>query len=431
MANTRITKKSVDALACPAGKDREFLWDNALSGFGVAALASGNKVYVVQYRQAGQSRRMTLGKHGPLTPDEARERAKEVLGDVARDKDPIAERRARQNVRSFKEVAEDFLRLHVAQKKKARTHEEYGRLLRLHLYPALGGKPITSITKADISRLHAGLSDRPSAGNRCLALFDTIWNWSVAKCEIEGLTPTKGLERNPEKSRERYLTPEELRRLGKVLRDAETVGIPWVVDDQGPNAKHLPKQGRTTIVDPHAVAAIRLLMLTGARLREILHARWDYLDWQRGMMFLPDSKTGRKTLYLSDVALGILEDLPRVEGNPYIIPGAVDGRPRADLKRPWAAILRASGLIKPRPKDASSKRGKKSPDLDQPGLRIHDLRHTFASLGVGGSLGLPVVGKLLGHTQARTTQRYAHLDADPMHKAANLIGSKIAAAICE
>lgn len=429
MGNMRITKKSVDALACPAGKDREFLWDSALSGFGVAALATGNKVYVVQYRQARRSRRITLGKHGALTPDEARERAKEVLGDVARDKDPIAERRARQNVRNFKEVAEDFLRLHVAPKKKPRTYEEYGRLLRLHLYPALGGKPITSITKSDVSRLHTGLGDRPSAGNRCLALLDTIWNWAVAKNEIEGPTPSKGLERNPEKCRERYLTSDELRRLGKVLKDAETVGIPWVVDEQGPKAKHLPKKGRATIVDPHAVAAIRLLMLTGARLREILHARWDYVDWARGMMFLPDSKTGRKTLYLSDVALGILEDLPRVQGNPYIIPGGVDGRPRADLKRPWAAILRAAGLSKAVTKAPANKLGKRLSEVEQPGLRIHDLRHTFASLGVGGSIGLPVVGKLLGHTQARTTQRYAHLDADPLHKAANMIGSQIAAAL--
>ena len=193
----------------------------------------------------------------------------------------------------------------------------------------------------------------------------------------------------------------------------------------------MPKTKRTTVVDVHAVAAIRLLMLTGARLREILHARWDYLDWERGMMFLPDTKTGRKTLYLSDVALALLEDLPRVKDNPYIIPGATKGQPRADLKRPWAAIVRAAGLGKPLKAATDGKRaGKgKRADEERHGLRIHDLRHTFASLGVGGSLGLPVVGKLLGHSQARTTQRYAHLDADPLHKAANLIGSQIAAAL--
>jgi integrase len=323
------------------------------------------------------------------------------------------------------------MRLHVAAKKKSRTHEEYGRLLRLHLYPALGSKPISAITKADMARLHGGLSDRPSAANRCLALFDTVWNWAAGRGEIAGASPSKGLERNPERARERYLTPTELGRLGKALRDAETVGLPWEVDLTGPNAKHLPKGQRTTIVDVYAVAAIRLLMLTGARLREVLTARWDYIDWDRGLMFLPDSKTGRKTLYLSDVALNLLEALPRVKGNPHIVPGAIAGEPRADLKRPWAAIVKAAGLMQEgKAEEAKNRRrGVRKKIAGRPTLRIHDLRHTFAAFGAGSSLGLPVIGKLLGHSQARTTQRYAHLDADPLHKAANLIGAQIASAL--
>lgn len=433
MRDTRITKRSVDALKCPKDKDRVFLWDCDLSGFGVAALASGKKVYVAQFRRAGRQQRMHLGEHGRLTPDEARSLAKEILGAVERGKDPIEERRARQKVRTLKEVGEEFMRLHVAAKKKDRTYEEYARLLRLHIYPALGSKPITAITKGDVARLHSGLSDRPSAANRCLALFDTVWNWAVNRGEIAGASPTKGLERNPERARERYLTPDELRRLGKALREAETVGLPWEVDEKGPKAKHLAKAGnRQRIIDEHAVAAIRLLMLTGARLREILNARWDYVDRDRGLMFLPDSKTGRKTLYLSDVALAILDDLPKVKDNPYIIPGSVKGEPRTDLKRPWAAIVKAAGLGKAldeQNRGGKSDKRKAVAKQHGHGLRLHDLRHTFASFGVGGSLGLPVVGKLLGHSQARTTQRYAHLDADPLHKAANLIGSQIVAAL--
>ena len=443
MAAKRITKRAVDALACPSGRDRVFLWDSDLSGFGVAAMPSrkapngkkvdGTKTYVVQFRQQGRSRRMKLGEHGRLTPDEARSLAKEVLGAVERGNDPIEERRARRKVRTLKEVAEDFMRLHVSAKKKPRTHDEYGRLLRLHIYPAFGGRPITSITKADVARLHGSLGDRPSAANRCLALFDTIWNWAAGKGELAGPSPTKGLERNSERSRERYLTPDELHRLGSALREAETTGVPWVVDESGPKAKHLPKSNRATVVDPHAVAAIRLLMLTGARLREILEARWDYVDVERRMMFLPHSKTGRKTLYLSDVALAILEDLPRVAGNPHIIPGSKKGEPRSDLKRPWAAIARAANLVKVVEKqEAVAKLGqKKRKRLSeaQPSVRLHDLRHTFAATGAGLSLGLPVIGKLLGHSQMRTTQRYAHLDADPMHNAANLIGSRVAAAL--
>ncbi len=429
----RITKRAVDALRCPPGRDRVFLWDDALAGFGVAAMPSGSKVYVAQYRQLGRSRRIKLGDHGRLTPDEARSLAKEVLGAVEAGKDPIQERRARQKVRTLREVAEDFMRVHVAAKKKPRTHAEYDRLLRLHIYPALGGRLITDVTKSDVARLHGGLSDRPCAANRCLALLDTVWNWAATRGELSGPSPTKGLERNPERSRERYLTPDEFRRLGQALREAETTGIPWVVDEAGPKAKHLPKANRARVLDPHAVAAIRLLMLTGARLREILEARWDYVDWERGMMFLPDSKTGRKTLYLSDVALDILESLPRVAGNAHIIPGNKKGQPRSDLKRPWSAIVRAAGLLepikKPEPKGVGEKLKRKRGSEARPSIRIHDLRHTFAATGAGSSLGLPVIGKLLGHSQMRTTQRYAHLDADPLHKAANLIGSQIAAAL--
>jgi integrase len=432
MTSKRITKRAVEALTCPRDKDRVFLWDEDLSGFGVAAMPSGKKVYVAQYRQQKRSRRLKLGEHGRLTPDEARSMAKEVLGAVEGGKDPIEERRARQKVRTFKDVAEDFMRLHVAAKKKDRTHDEYGRLLRLHIYPALGSKPITSISKVDMGRLHMAMADRPSAANRCLALFDTVWNWAAGKGEIAGLSPSKGLERNPERGRERFLTPDELRRLGAALRQAETVGLPWTVNEDGPKAKHIPKAVRAQVIDPHAVAAIRLLMLTGARLREILEARWDYVDWDRGLMFLPDSKTGRKTLYLSDVALNILEDIPKVAGNPHIIPGSKKGEPRADLKRPWAAIARAAGLVEaPKKPDPKAKdeavRKRKRVFAARPSVRLHDLRHTFAATGAGSSLGLPVIGKLLGHSQARTTQRYAHLDADPMHKAANLIGSQVAA----
>ncbi len=212
------------------------------------------------------------------------------------------------------------MRLHVAPKKKSRTYDEYGRLLRLHIYPAVGSRLITAITKSDVARLHGGLSDRPCAANRCLALFDTVWNWAASREELSGPSPTKGLERNAERNRERYLTADELRRLGHVLRQAETTGC-LGRRRSGAERKHLPKANRARVLDPHAVAAIRLLMLTGARLREILEARWDYVDWERGMMFLPDSKTGRKTLYLSDVALNILENVSRVAGNPYIIPG--------------------------------------------------------------------------------------------------------------
>jgi integrase len=228
----------------------------------------------------------------------------------------------------------------------------------------------------------------------------------------EGANPTRGIEKFKEVGCERYLTNDELKRLGQTLTEAETVGIPWVLDASNPKFKHTPKNDQRTLVDGHAVAALRLLTFTGARLREILHLRWEHVDLDRGLLLLPDSKTGKKTIVLNAAAEGVIRTLLATDRPPerqaLVIPGDVDGQPRADLKRPWIAIKRHAGLED---------------------LRIHDLRHTFASIGAGASLGLPIVGKLLGHSQPSTTARYAHLDADPLRRAANVIGDQLSAAL--
>jgi integrase len=168
------------------------------------------------------------------------------------------------------------------------------------------------------------------------------------------------------------------------------------------------RENRITNIGSHAAAALRLLTFTGARLRQILDLRWDHVDLQRGLLFLPDSKTGKKTIVLGAPALAVLENLPRV-GN-FVIAGTDDGRPRADLQRPWALVSRAADL---------------------PGLRLHDLRHSFASVGAGSGFGLPIIGKLLGHSNSKTTERYAHLAADPLRQASDAISGSIAKAMGE
>jgi integrase len=376
MPTGRISKKSVDALACAEGQDRVFLWDDALAGFGVTAYPKGKKVYVVQYRQAGRSRRSAIGDHGRLTPEEARSEAKKLLGSVEKGEDPIATRQAERRVQNFSEIATEFLSQHSKAKRKPRTHEGYKILVERHIKPFIGRIRISELRRADISGMHARMSSTPGAANRAVSLVSAIWNWAATRDLVSfGENPAKGVTRYPESAKERFLSSDEFRRLGEALAKGETKGLPYQVDEQGPKAKHAPKpENRKRVIDPYASAAIRLLILTGARLREILHARWENVDFERGILFLSGSKTGRKPIYLGSATLLILTNLPRVSGSPYVIAGATPDKPRSDLKNPWRAITKAAALE---------------------GLRIHDLRHSFASVGAGASLGLPIIGKLL------------------------------------
>ena len=409
MATRRISKSAVDSLFCSGGKDRDIVWDDKLKGFGVIVYPTGLKTYVAQYRKDGRSHRVVIGKHGRLTPDESRKEAKALLGDVEKGANPAFERRTKREAPTLDKVAEGFLAYAFA-KKKTGTARGYDNALRLHILPQLGTKRLTKITHADVESLHASMSQRRPQANRTLAVLSAVWSWAARHRHVDAASnPTKGVEKYRESARERYLTKNELLRLSDALTAAETTGLPYSVDESNPKAKHASKpENRRRKFDRHSVAAIRLLTLTGARLREILDAKWEHVELERGMIFLPDSKTARKPIYLSPAAAAILSALPRIDGNPYVIPGEKTGQPRADLKRPWDAICEVAGLD---------------------GVRLHDLRHSFASVGAGASLGLPIIGKLLGHSQPSTTQRYAHLDADPMRRAVETIGSTIAAAM--
>jgi integrase len=256
------------------------------------------------------------------------------------------------------------------------------------------------------------MRNRPYQANRMLEVVGSLYSFAGKRKILPlGFNPARGIEQYPEKARERFLTADELARLGDAIREAETVGLPYEIDKAKPTAKHAPKEvNRRTKIGPHAAAAVRLLILTGARLREILHLKWEQVDLERGLLLLPDSKTGKKAIVLNAPAHDNLANLPRA--GAYVIAGQAAGthadRPRSDLNRPWRAIVKRADLT---------------------GLRIHDLRHTHASIGAGLGLGLPIIGKLLGHTQASTTARYAHLDADPLRRASEHIGTRLAGAM--
>lgn len=407
MSVLKLTKRSLDALR-PA--ERAYVaFDADLSGFGVRVMPSGSKSWIVEYRPHGGGRgvakkRVTLGKIGTLTADQARRAATEVLAKVRLGADPGAEQQERRVAITVAELIDAFESDHVRGKLKQQTGRSYVAGLQL-LRDVHGAQKAASLSRGQISSLHAKTSKTPFAANRALATWSKMFSWASARgLTPEGHNPAKGIERYRENRRERFLTDEELSRLGAALEEAETIGLPWEVDESKPSSKHLAKvANRRTKLDPFVVGAIRLLLLTGARLREILHARWDQVDLQRGVIFLPDSKSGKKPLYLSSVAIEMIKSMPRIEGAPFIIAGAKPDKPRADLKKPWKSICRVAGIE---------------------GVRLHDLRHTFASIAAGQSLGLPVIGKLLGHTQAATTHRYAHLDVDPLRRAVDLIGEK-------
>jgi integrase len=257
-------------------------------------------------------------------------------------------------------------------------------LIDCYLLPKHGARKAHDFSRADLARLHLSIQDRPYQANRLLAVVASMYSFGERHGLVpEGYNPAVRIERFPEARRERFLSTEELGRLGEAFRQFES-------------------DGRFAA----GIAALRLLLFTGARLSEILHLRWEHVDFERGLLLLPDSKTGRKAITLNAPALAVLQSLEQI--GAFVIPGANPDTPRADLKKPWAAVIEAASL---------------------PGLRIHDLRHSFASVGAGAGLGLPIVGKLLGHAQAATTQRYAHLDADPIRRAADAIGATISAAL--
>jgi integrase len=252
------------------------------------------------------------------------------------------------------------------------------------IIPALGRHRVTEVTRADIAKIHHDLRHIPYDANRCLEIISKMFSlaemWGLRP---EGTNPRKHIKKYPEEKRERFLSAAELRRVGEVLREMEDEGVEL----------------------PSAIVAVRLLILTGCRLGEIMTLKWEYVDFAGKALRLPDSKTGAKVVHLGQPAVEVLQKIERVEKNPWVIVGTKPGARLSDLQPFWQRVRARAGL-----KD----------------VRIHDLRHTFASTAVAAGQGLPMIGKLLGHTQVQTTARYAHLAADPLKDAAERVASSLA-----
>lgn len=406
MPVVKIQKSTVDKLA-PAAK-LYLAFDTDLKGFGVRVMPSGVKTFIVEYRPGAggrgmSKRRVAIGSAGVITAEEARRQAKAILAGVQKGEDPAGDRAQERAAISVADLCDRYMEEEVRPLRKASTAALYRIYFEKHVKPILGTKKAGQLTRAEVARWHRKIGEEASVtANRALAALSGAFGWAQKAGEQVGSNPCTGVGKFREVGRERYLTGEELGRLSEALQEAEGPGIPWE-PDPAKNIKHAPKEGnRRTRLGPYPVAAIRLLLLTGARLREILHLQWAHVDFERGLLMLPDSKTGKKTIMLNAPALSILAALPRA--GRFVIAGDDPEKPRADLHRPWALVSKRAGLE---------------------GVRLHDLRHTHASIGAGAGLGLQVIGRLLGHAQTSTTERYAHLADDPLRRASDLIARRL------
>ena len=375
----RITKIVIDDL-----KPGETVWDTKLTGFG-ARCQRRDKMFVYKCRIGNRQRWFTIGKFGqPWTVDTAKQRVMVIQGEIAKDADPATLRDERLKNPTLAVAAELFLETVISGKAEA-TQNQYRDVLERLVYPKLGKIKVADIKHSDISGLHFGLRQTPVIANRTVAVLSSFFSW----CERHSLrprlsNPAHGVEKYGENKRERFLSPRELARLGIALSRAER------------------KQTETAF----AFAAIRLLIFTGCRRNEILHLRWEDVDLDRAVIMLPRSKTGRRPVYLSAPAIAVLSSLPRVAKNPYVICGEREGQHLVNLRKAWVRICKVARLR---------------------GVRLHDLRHSFASVGVSGGASLPIIGRLLGHTKTATTERYSHLAADPVRAANEAVGNQIAA----
>ena len=403
----KITKRLVDAVE--PRRANYLVRDTEVKGFVVVVTPAGAKSYAVDYRagwgRGSPKRRVTIGKHGsPWTPEMARAEAKCLLFEVAAGRDPATARREDRRALSFGDLIDLYLTEGVSHKKASTLKADRGRIEH-HLRPLLGKLRADRITRTDVERMRNAVAAgktaeraasaekrRPGsiaiggkgAAAQSVALVSSIYAFAIGR-RLCTDNPARGIKKAPVRKVERFLSEAEIARLAEAL-DAE-----------------VKRSG-----NPYPVTAIKLLLLTGCRKGEITNLRWNHVDFERECLRLPDSKTGAKVVYLNAPARALLQELPHTAGSPRAFPGMrADGAGPA-IDKAWSRVRKAAQLSD---------------------VRLHDLRHSFASVGAAGGLSLPVIGALLGHKHAATTARYAHLSADPLRAANDAVGARIAAAM--
>jgi integrase len=377
-----LSKRIVDRLAVD-DKDTVF-WDRELPGFGLRVYPSGAKVYVVQTRCGGRSKRVTVGRHGDLSPDQARKEAARVIVRIKAGEEPIPV--VPKADPTMAELAERYQREHVAMRCRPATVAHYGIMLAKHIVPALGGLKVAEVERKHILAFHYELREKPTVANRALEMLVKMFNLAEAwDLRPPGKNPCRFVRRyKVQPQHERFITPEELGRLGRAL-------------DAAPAER---------LASRHGAAAIRLLVLTGCRRNEILGLRWDDVNFEAGELRLRDAKTGPRQVSLSPAAVRVLSAIPRHADTPWVISGRKPGTRLGNLNASWLVVRARAGLED---------------------VRIHDLRHSFASRALALGESLAMIGKLLGHRKVQTTARYAHLAQDSAKAAAARVAESLRA----
>ena len=379
----RLTRKQIEALSPDSPK--KTLWDDNPKGLGVKVNKSGSKSYLLKYRnQYGQQRKLKLGSSNVLTLEQARNKAKEYLVDIANGSDPTIDRKENKQCPSMKDLLERYLEEHSKVNNKPHTYIGNESYVRRYLIPELGRYKVKEVHRKDIYALQQKLckKSKPIA-NTAIAILSKVFNLA----EIWGwrddyTNPCRHVKKFPMKPKQRFLSKEEFNTLSKKLEFYE----------------------KAQLEPPSVIAALRLLMFTGCRLNEIVMLKWSYVDFDNACFRLPDSKTGAKTVYFSEVVANILRGIKKLPDNPYVITGQVAGNHLNNLEKPWRRIRKDCGLDD---------------------VRIHDLRHSFASMAAASGMSLPLIGAMLGHSQTQTTAQYVHLIGEPMRQAANEVNKTI------
>jgi integrase len=378
-----LTKRVVDGLE-PRSKNY-IVWGDGEIRFGVRVSPSGRKYFVLDYGTTdGKRRRLTLGRYGHVTLDWAQEEAKKKMAAVALGGDPLKDRYDAVTEVTFEEFKTVYITWARQHKKPATLRNDIDALDRL-IEPEFKGRKLSAITRRDVARLHQKLGTHPAQANRTLAVLSHLFSMAMTWGFLAGDgNPCQHVKRYPESKRTRYLTTEELVRLGAALSTLE-------------------KQEKPKKSYPAAVRAVRLLLLTGCRLNEILGARWEDVDHERAVLRLPDAKTGPREVPLGAAAVDLLRGCGHE--SEWVIPGRYPNTHLVNLSKFWhEQVLPLAKLD----------------------CRIHDLRHTTGSVGASAGFSMLIVGAVLGHKQVGTTQRYSHLSPSPVHEAADHIAAKIA-----